>query len=48
MKELQDKIKELETQFFRAELQTELYDEIFSVAEANFKIPIRKKDGAKQ
>ena len=45
---LQKKIKELEAQLLRAEIQAEAYDEMINVAESRFKIPIRKKAGAKQ
>ena len=48
VKELQKRVKELEAQLLRAEVKAELYDEIINVAEAKFKIPIRKKAGAKQ
>lgn len=46
--ELKDRIKELEAQLLRAEIKAEAYDEMINVAEAKFKIPIRKKAGAKQ
>lgn len=45
---LQKRIKELEAQLLRAEIQAEAYDEMINVAESRFKIPIRKKAGAKQ
>lgn len=32
----------------KAEIKAEFYDEIINVAEAKFKLPIRKKAGAKQ
>lgn len=40
---LQKRIKELEAQLLRAEIQAEAYDEMINVAESRFKIPIRKK-----
>ena len=48
VKELQNRIKDLESKLFQAELKAEFYDEMINVAEAKFKIPIRKKAGAKQ
>ena len=45
---LQERVKELEAQLLRAEIKAEAYDEMIRVAEAKFKIPIRKKAGAKQ
>lgn len=45
---LQNRIKELEAQLLQAEIKAEFYDEMINVAEAKFKIPIRKKAGAKQ
>jgi DNA-binding transcriptional regulator LsrR (DeoR family) len=45
---LQTRIKELEAQLLRAEIKAEAYDELINVAEAKFRIPIRKKAGAKQ
>lgn len=45
---LRKRVKELESQLLQAEIKAELYDEIINVAEAKFKIPIRKKAGAKQ
>ena len=45
---LQKRVKDLEKQLLQAELKAEFYDEMISVAEAKFKIPIRKKAGAKQ
>lgn len=32
----------------QAEIKAEFYDEMINVAEAKFKVPIRKKAGAKQ
>lgn len=40
---LKKRIKELEAQLRRAEIKAEFYDEMINVAEAKFKIPIRKK-----
>lgn len=40
---LQARVKELEAQLLRAEIKAEAYDEIINVAEAKFRIPIRKK-----
>ncbi len=48
VKRLQNRIKELEAKLFQAELKADFYDEMINVAEAKFKIPIRKKAGAKQ
>lgn len=48
VKELQKRVKELEAQLLQAEIKAEFYDEMINVAEAKFKIPIRKKAGAKQ
>ena len=48
VQELKERIKELEAQLLRAEIKAEAYDEMINVAEAKFKIPIRKKAGAKQ
>lgn len=45
---LQKRIKELETQLKEAEIKAEFYDRMIDVAEAKFRIPIRKKAGAKQ
>lgn len=45
---LQTRVKELEAQLLRAEIRAEAYDELINVAEAKFRIPIRKKAGAKQ
>lgn len=45
---LQARVKELEAQLLRAEIKAEAYDEMITVAEAKFRIPIRKKAGAKQ
>ena len=48
IKELQKRVKELERQLLEAEIKAEAYDELINVAEARFRIPIRKKAGAKQ
>ena len=48
VKELQKRVKELEAQLLQAEIKAEFYDEMINVAEAKFRIPIRKKAGAKQ
>jgi hypothetical protein len=48
VRSLQKRIKELEAQLLVAEIKAEAYDEMINVAEAKFKIPIRKKAGAKQ
>lgn len=45
---LKQRVKELEAQLLRAEIKAEFYDEMINVAEAKFRIPIRKKAGAKQ
>lgn len=45
---LKKRIKELKAQIRRAEIKAEFYDEMINVAEAKFKIPIRKKSGDKQ
>ena len=48
VEELKKRVKELEAQLRQAEIKAEFYDEMINVAEAKFKIPIRKKAGAKQ
>ncbi len=48
VEELKKRVKELEAQLLQAEIKAEAYDEMINVAEAKFKIPIRKKAGAKQ
>jgi vacuolar-type H+-ATPase subunit I/STV1 len=48
IRELKEKIRDLESQLQAAEVKAEFYDEMINVAEAKFKIPIRKKAGAKQ
>ena len=45
---LKKRVKELEPQLRQAEIKAEFYDEMINVAEAKFKVPIRKKAGAKQ
>ena len=40
--------REPEAQLGQTEIKAELYDEMINVAEAKFKIPIRKKACAKQ
>ena len=42
------RVEELEAQLLKAEIKAEFYDEMINVAEAKFKIPIRKKAGAKR
>ena len=46
--ELKKRVRELERQLLEAEIKAEAYDELINVAEAKFRIPIRKKAGAKQ
>lgn len=45
---LKKRVKELEAQLLKAGIKAEFYDEMINVAEAKFKIPIRKKAGAKR
>ena len=40
---LQKRVKDLEARLLQAEIKAEFYDEMINVAEAKFKIPIRKK-----
>ncbi|MBP5517209.1 MAG: hypothetical protein J6X91_00885 [Bacteroidales bacterium] len=47
IQELQAELKELRAQLTKAEIKAEAYEELINVAEAKFKIPIRKKTGAK-
>ena len=47
IQELQAELKELRAQLTKAEIKAEAYEELINVAEAKFKIPIRKKAGAK-
>ena len=46
--EFKKRVRELERQLLEAEIKAEAYDELINVAEAKFRIPIRKKAGAKQ
>lgn len=46
--ELQEELKRLRDRLNKAEIKAEAYEELINVAEAKFKIPIRKKAGAKQ
>ena len=48
VKQLRAEKKELEKRLKQAEIKAEAYEEMINVAEAMFKIPIRKKAGAKQ
>jgi transposase len=48
VEELQKRVKELESRLLQAEIKAEFYNEMINVAESKFKIPIRKKVGAKQ
>lgn len=45
--QLESRIRELEQRLLRAEIRAEAYDEMINVAEAKFRVPIRKKAGAK-
>lgn len=45
---LRARVKELEARASEAEIRAEAYEEMIRIAEARFKIPIRKKRGAKQ
>ena len=47
-KELQKRIKELEKQLEKAQMKNVALNTLIDVAENQFKIPIRKKPGAKQ
>ena len=47
-KELLERIKQLEKQLKEAEINASAYNEMINIAESTFKIPIRKKSGAKQ
>ena len=47
-KELLERIKQLEKQLKEAEIKAAAYNEMINIAESTFKIPIRKKSGAKQ
>ena len=46
--QLKKRIKELEKALAFSKLETEARDLMISLAEEHFKIPIRKKSGAKQ
>lgn len=48
LESLQKRVTELEAQLKQAEIKAEFYDKMIDVAEAKFRIPIRKKAGAKQ
>ena len=45
---LKKRVKELEARLLQAEIKAEAYDEMIKIAEARYRIPIRKKTGAKQ
>lgn len=45
---LRRRIKELESRLLESEIRAEAYDEMITVAESMFGIPIRKKAGAKR
>lgn len=45
--QLESRIRELEQLLLRAEIRAEAYDEMINVAEAKFRVPIRKEAGAK-
>ena len=47
-KALKKRVKELEARLLQAEIKTGAYDEMIKIAEARYRIPIRKKTGAKQ
>ena len=47
-KALKKRVNELEDRLLQAEIKTEAYDEMIKIAEARYRIPIRKKTGAKQ
>lgn len=48
IKALQAKIKKLERELEEAQIRAEVYDKMIDIAEATFRIPIRKKSGTKQ
>ena len=48
IKELKEKIRQLEKELKHERLRADVYNELINVAEENFKIQIRKKAGAKQ
>ena len=45
---LKKRFKELEARMLQAEIKAEAYDKMIKIAEARYRIPIRKKTGAKQ
>ncbi len=45
---LKKKVKSLEAKLLQAEIKAEAYDEMIKIAEARYRITIRKKTGAKQ
>ena len=45
---LQEEVLRLRAQLEKAEIKAEAYEELINVAETKFRIPIRKKAGAKQ
>ena len=47
-KALKKRVKELEARLLQAEIKAEAYDEMIKIAEARYRITIRKKTGAKQ
>lgn len=48
VEELHKRAKDLEARLLQAEIKVEFYDKMINVAEAKFKLPIRKKADAKQ
>lgn len=48
IKALQARIKKLERELEDAQIRAEVYDKMIDIAEATFRIPIRKKSGTKQ
>jgi orotate phosphoribosyltransferase-like protein len=48
IKALQAQIKKLERELEDAQIRAEVYDKMIDIAEATFRIPIRKKSGTKQ
>ena len=48
IKALKAEIKRLQQQLEFAEIKAEVYDKMIDIAEATFRIPIRKKSGTKQ
>ena len=47
-KVLKKMVNGLEARLLQAEIKAEAYDEMIKIAEARYRIPIRKKTGAKQ